>query len=551
MADILDAAQSNTPAPPDVGPPVEPPPSPVGEPPEPPSTPSEPVIPPPPPATSTDSLIIPPPEEPITTTTTTTTTTQPVPPPPEKPKKKSRLGVLIAGLLILAITIPILTVFVRQQVEIRSRAAYCLDPCVNNIDCGAGYYCYKPAPPACPVCKPNPTPTGTQNCNTGNCYNDCVCHGIPPSTCGQQCAGTPTPTPGLPFCPNTDCMIPSTVPGAIHCQLSSGGNPTYCCPTNKPLYQNGQCVVLPPNCNTGNCYNDCVCHGIPPSTCGQQCAPTPAPITSTPTPGPFVKCCPKYNTPYSINTCTGASESGCNININYCIPWNTNTCPAPSPSPGTTPPPGGGGGNWVCNNGTGSPPPIPVACTNGGTYNGKCIIYHCPNGCGGTKCDENSPNVWWEYKSCSTAALTGNECGQIDTVTDAGRYCSPQTGCDVKALRCTGCSGGPTRPTTPTPPPQCINILVYRCSPYIECSPNPLTPSELAALHPGDKVELRFTAGGGAATKVRFRINSTNDSDWIETSTKNQNSQFVLEYTLTNTPTFTIEAQWFDGSAWH
>jgi hypothetical protein len=76
---------------------------------------------------------------------------------------------------------------------------------------------------------------------------------------------------------------------------------------------------------------------------------------------------------------------------------------------------------------------------------------------------------------------------------------------------------------------------------------NALSASELAALQPGDTITLAF-APGGAATKVRFRVNS---GSWNETTTKNANAQFIWNYTLTNTTSFTIEAQWFDGSVWH
>jgi hypothetical protein len=95
----------------------------------------------------------------------------------------------------------------------------------------------------------------------------------------------------------------------------------------------------------------------------------------------------------------------------------------------------------------------------------------------------------------------------------------------------------------PTTPLQCINIVAYKDG-------NALSASDLSALHVGDTITLAF-APGGAATKVRFRVNSTSDADWNETTTKNANSQFTWNYTLANTTSFNIEAQWFDGSVWH
>jgi hypothetical protein len=211
-------------------------------------------------------------------------------------------------------------------------------------------------------------------------------------------------------------------------------------------------------------------------------------------------------------------------------------------------------GNWYCNGGTGAPPPIPTACTNGGTYNGKCIIYHCPNGCGGGTCGESSPGVWWDYAPCSTAALTGNECGQIDTVTDAGRYCSPQTGCDVKALRCSGCSGGPTPPPqptttrTPTPTlpsaPQCIGLKIYKGNVPI------YTSADFATLRPGDILTAVLTPSG-SATKARFRVNT---GTWNETTSKNSSGQYTWNWTIPtviNTTTYTIEGEFFNGTSWY
>jgi hypothetical protein len=110
----------------------------------------------------------------------------------------------------------------------------------------------------------------------------------------------------------------------------------------------------------------------------------------------------------------------------------------------------------------------------------------------------------------------------------------------VPQLRCTGCTITTPKPT-PTPPPgQCVNIIAYKDG-------NALSQAELNALSPGDMIELRF-APGGAATKVRFRVNA---GIWNVTTNKNQNGQFIWPYTLANVTNFTIEAQWFDGTIWH
>ncbi|MCX6791804.1 MAG: hypothetical protein NT149_02085 [Candidatus Gottesmanbacteria bacterium] len=110
----------------------------------------------------------------------------------------------------------------------------------------------------------------------------------------------------------------------------------------------------------------------------------------------------------------------------------------------------------------------------------------------------------------------------------------PNKNCHADA----SCAGN-TPPPTPTPP-QCINIIAYKDG-------NALSQDELNALQPGDMITLAF-APGGAATKVRFRVNA---GAWNETTTKNANGQFTWDYTLENVTDFTIDAQWFDGSVWN
>ena len=116
-------------------------------------------------------------------------------------------------------------------------------------------------------------------------------------------------------------------------------------------------------------------------------------------------------------------------------------------------------GSWYCSNHTGSPPALGTLCMwngspNGGVYQGQCVVYHCPNGCGSGRstCDEASPGVHWEFTSCASASLASGECGQIDTVDTTNKYCAPATGCDVKDLAC-GSACNATTPNTSTPTP--------------------------------------------------------------------------------------------------
>jgi hypothetical protein len=69
----------------------------------------------------------------------------------------------------------------------------------------------------------------------------------------------------------------------------------------------------------------------------------------------------------------------------------------------------------------------------------------------------------------------------------------------------------------------------------------------LAALQPGTTITLAL-APGGAATQVRFSVNG---GSWNTTTTKNANGQFIWNYTLDNSTSFTITAQWFDGTNWN
>ena len=45
-----------------------------------------------------------------------------------------------------------------------------------------------------------------------------------------------------PYCPATNCNIPTTLPEAVYCILRTNGRLTTCCPVDKPLYDNGKCV---------------------------------------------------------------------------------------------------------------------------------------------------------------------------------------------------------------------------------------------------------------------------------------------------------------------
>lgn len=69
-----------------------------------------------------------------------------------------------------------------------------------------------------------------------------------------------------------------------------------------------------------------------------------------------------------------------------------------------------------------------------------------------------------------------------------------------------------------------------------------------STLQAGDKIVL--AASGDKTTKAHFRVNG---GTWTESSTKNANGEYVLDFTIPTAVTnFTIEAEIFgtDGK-WH
>ncbi|MBU0998506.1 hypothetical protein KJ570_03195 [Patescibacteria group bacterium] len=215
--------------------------------------------------------------------------------PNEKPKKKfgGKTIATILGILVLLGGIGTGILLLKQSQDIREKAAvHCIDPCSKDSDCAATEYCYIPAPPACPVCKSkgqycspgskrcsatwlqtcntqgtswtgidcgttgcdssslscNPTPTPSNFCKTefgGTCRVTCISNEISNPHGGCLSNETCCVPQQLPTCPNTDCNIPSSTSGALYCKLSTGGNPTYCCPIDKPLYDvsSGACTT--------------------------------------------------------------------------------------------------------------------------------------------------------------------------------------------------------------------------------------------------------------------------------------------------------------------
>jgi hypothetical protein len=144
--------------------------------------------------------------------------------PAEKPKKKlggKKMVATILGILLLVGGLAAGVILVRQQQEIREKASSrACKICSNNI-------CINNDPPCIP------------DINECSSNSDC-----------------------LPLCPNTDCNLPVTVPESIKCSLPGTNIETRCCPVDKPLYQNGQCITSTPQSCTqagGECINTPSC----------------------------------------------------------------------------------------------------------------------------------------------------------------------------------------------------------------------------------------------------------------------------------------------------
>ena len=557
MADILDAAQSNTQSPLDPAPPVPEPMAP------------EPTTPVP----STDSLIVPPPP--------------PSSPPPEqpkqkevssfeKPKPKSRMGALLAGLLLLVITLPILVVFVKQQMEIRSRATSAGTPCQiisgkeSNISC-------------------QNTCSGITNANTCNAQSSC-CHWISDTTSPPACT-SPNVCMSSSQCDNaggsTVTGSSCSNPGIICCNRAGASTqtcdpPDTCLPVsscdlaNRAKGTTGSCigpysccgaVITTDNCAQGDTY--CV-----DSTHVAACKTDKNGYTNTACAtgwtcdGTQKRCIPPKNTCASLNQpCCASLGDLTSLNCQVGLTCNSsNICVSTS---------GGGTLTCECNSNTqnncssaytGSPEKcVSGGCNSSGNNTGHwlscsltdaCIYDNRVTKCVGTQlCDVPVGEMGWQDDSCkgkaggtntSSCALphyctTNGTCIKNGTCTPAGMS---NTNCHTDP----SCGGNtptttPTKTLTPTPTnnPQCISIIAY------DKNGNALSVSELNALHVGDTITLAF-APGGAATKVHFRVNA---GTWTESTTKNTNGQFTWTYTLENVTDFLIEAQWFDGTVWH
>lgn len=598
MADILDAAQTNPQT--SSTPPVAD--TPLGGAPVDPTTPVPPIAPEPPTESapvlsdvpSSDSLIVPPPEEPkpeaplpvetpdMNLPTQTSAPQEPEPPAPSseapsgKPKKKFKPAILIAGIL-LFLLLPLTVVFVQQQQEIRSRAA---------LSCPGGYVCSGcPGKPS--FCNGSVSKPATKTCEQarGDCSSGGPSTGVGSvtgtagsATCGsagqapksQGCCSGTTLVGGLCVTKTTPKPTPKT------CMSSPGIFIAGACSTSERCdITSGKCVpvttlALPsippsnrscsPACPTGqtcrnfggthSCQSTNDCQNKPKPNCGCQvvCDVFIAGVAAS-------WRCPT-NCPGSPPTTTPSTQLGCSFTPNECgtrggvidsngccqkkstTPVCTPACPSQLECvrlPGTT-------ATYGCR-----PPTSTVTTSSTGLLDcGNVYVSACT--ADDVICDSSvdSNTVCGKNKACQGATGYSAACPNWDP--SMGRGCEPgyypcslgTKCCKIGKVPEEEKGGGTT--TTGTGGSQCVNIQVYKGDTLV-------TSAELPNLKNGDAVKLTYGPGAGA-TKARLRVNSSNDADWQETTTKNGSGAFTWDYTLSGT-SFTIQAQYFDGTNWH
>lgn len=534
MPDILDAAQTNSqsagvnPVPTNPLAPPPPPPEPVPEPVMPP--PVEPPAPPMAPSTSTDSLIVPPasveppPEPTVEPPPITEEPTPPPPPPaPQEPKKKKGMNpaLIIAGFLMLFITIPLVYFGVKQQQEIRSRATECTTD-KHLCTCNAGSGCVANSITCDTYCGGSGNVVGggggggTSGGGTSCATTGQVCGGATGKSC---CTGVCDPdtrkctSPGqMTFkeCPskNSSAYTALLEKCSPVCDNSAG---QWECPSSGGCLKNQGYIVLLNTCKgwvscdngqwachispTSPPSSNCLQNGCTGSDTGKICqrgtngnyscvvnlAVSCAPLATKPTCGCAVICDQKTQEWQCPSTCTGRP--------------NVTQGPIPECKPGET---------------TDDNQNINAAKSN------------CAKDC--------NPN-WPEDTTCPASA----NFHAISEDAHRKRFC----------YKCSGGGGGGNTPKptdkTPKPPGQCILIKVYNAA------GNVLTKAQLSKLKPGTIITFAIKPPV-AVTKVRYKVNE----EPYEETTEKKNGEFIYEYEIPeDVDSFTVTAQAFWRNNWY
>jgi hypothetical protein len=149
------------------------------------------------------------------------------------------------------------------------------------------------------------------------------------------------------------------------------------------------------------------------------------------------------------------------------------------------------------------------------------------------------------FTDCASATIPAGECGQIDTVTDSGTYCSPETGCDVKNIVCS-CAGtsNPTGTVTQAAGGACMLINIYK-KVGTEYSTTPMTTAELQALRVGDVLKFSLTSNtDNLSGRFMVTIGSAAGA-WLTGTVDATDKKLITysDYTVATAGTYKFEAQ--------
>jgi len=425
---------------------------------------------------------------------------------PTSPKKKfggKRVIATILGLLVLVGGLGAGVILVRQQQDIREKAAGPGQSCTVSGQTGT---CTTGG--ACTLA--NKTFKGTSSggcvspagqnigccidCNSGTCYNNCLCRGNSATECR---AGCPTATTTPACTANGQCLPTSTSTccagsAPISVSESSCSSRRRCSTSATATTTPTQCVG---NCRVNSCLAGEIDQGLGIGDCGAAlfehcCLPTESSVTCQT--GQIVcngSCVdPRYDS-RNCGSCGRACATGERCWANACVSTTT---------------------TQLC----------PTGYTTGGS-NRDAAEEACEGVCG----VRETP--------------TANRICENATIVNAGTATIPNW-----CYRCVGTAAS-VAPSPTSPPPgtgptaQCLDVKAY------DTNWNQLNVSQLSQLMAGNTV--RFTVAGtsvgeGSIDRARFRINGVQRPE--VTQKKPASEEFYDEYTIPEgITTFSIGAQ--------
>lgn len=274
--------------------------------------------------------------------------------------------------------------------------------------------------------------------------------------------------------------------------------------------------------------------------------------------------CPATSTCGQADGCSGVCTNKCGSQV------EANTVSAVGPTAG----PNGGiinGGNSdsnACNASTG------VCQAGGGQTLQQCNCSGLSNNQGSTGvCIQNCRPVGGSV-NCQTEANSSCQAVQLDVLDGSGKVvdtivCLPPSGCSGGAPVTGGVTtmaggsapaagggepavGGGTQSPTGTVPPGGTAGACVATRLYINSSPTPATPAQIAALRIGDTIRLAVKGNLASFTKGRFVIKLNNSVLATQETTTKQNLpgdpatfEFIYDHTITQGGNYSIE-----GSIW-